>query len=98
LIARERLDALVELAVALDLGAARRRELHEGEAAAQLGGGSSSASTARALLDALGVVEAVDADAEQASGAGRARAHSRAALGDGSAPSSQRTGHSMEMG
>jgi hypothetical protein len=37
LMRRRGLDALVELLVALDLGAARRGELHEGEAPAELG-------------------------------------------------------------
>ena len=91
----------LQLAVLRDERAARRRELGEGEAAAQVREPLEGAlDREEPLLDALGVVEAVDADAEQRVLArGRARRAPRAGTPrTGGASAAQRLGHSIEIG
>ncbi len=95
------LHGVVQFAVALDLGAARRRQLGEAEAAAELRVAlQQQLDGQQSLLDALGVVQAIDADAEQrvaASSRNRARP-GRGILPDWAPSSTQRTGHSSEIG
>ena len=99
---RHALDALLEAAVFLERAARRRGHLHEDEAADPLGMLLEQAlDRVEPLEDALGVVEAVDADGQR--GVRRQAqplAHARAALG---APTARLAivaslGHSIEIG
>jgi hypothetical protein len=96
----ERLDALAQLAIPIDLRATRRRELQEREPTTHLRVvGEELVDRREALFDALGVVESVDTDSEPGVG-GEVELASNLGARDGHrlCARGQCTGHSMEIG